>query len=295
MTKHQPVMLEEVINCLKVEKGEWYLDTTFGGGGHSLAILKAGGNLIALDWDKENIEIGRKHLVTACPSGVSYHLYHLNYCQLDEALDKSQVKSLRGILFDLGFSTDQLYKRRGFSFHYPSEVLDLRYNSQTGQPAWQLLRNLGREEIQRSLEVYSQQPRAAEIALKLCHLAREKKITVGDVIKVVEEVGFKNQPKKIHPATKVIQALRILVNQELDNLRCGLVKAADSLKEGGRLVVISFHSGEDRIVKEFIRRRQDLVSITKKAKRPIKEEIAENPRSRSARLRVAEKKGEGND
>ncbi len=294
MTKHQPVMLEEVIDYLKIEKGAWYLDATFGGGGHSLAILKAGGNLIALDWDKENIEIGRKRLVTACPSGVSYHLYHLNYCQLDEALEKTQVQELKGALFDLGFSTDQLYRQRGFSFHYPDEVLDLRYDSRSGRPAWQVLRESNEEEIQESLEVYSQQPRAAEMASRLCRLAREKKVTVGDVIRVVEEVGFKNRPQRIHPATKVIQALRILVNGELDNLRCGLAKAADALSEGGRLVVISFHSGEDRIVKEFIRRRQDLISVTKKAEQPTKEEISQNPRSRSARLRVAEKKGGNN-
>ncbi len=284
-------MVGEVINYLNVIPGEWYVDATFGGGGHSLAILQAGGKVIGLDWDKENIINGRKRLVTACPSDASYHLFHLNYCHLDEAIKRLQLSQVKGVLFDLGFSTDQLYRGRGFSFQYPTDVIDLRYNPKEGKPAWLLLRELSVGEIQRVLEIYSQQYKARELALRLHKKAQERKITIQDLMDVVQETGLDKEKKKIHPLTKIIQALRILVNRELENLECGLKKSVDILSENGRLVVISFHSGEDRLVKEFFRQNRELVTLTKRPLRPQKEEILTNPASRSARLRAAEKRG----
>jgi len=286
MRSHYPVMKDQVVNYLRVQPGRWYLDATFGSGGHSLAILAAGGQVIALDWDKQAINQGRKRLVSACPPDASCLLFHSNYTDMDKVINQTGIDKLAGVVFDLGFSTPQLSAGRGFSFHQHQELLDLRYNPQVGQPAWQLLRQMSPQQIYQALVVYAQQDKADKIAMALWQLARRKKLTVADVTAVCTQYI---KAGRLHPATKVMQALRIMVNNELDNLKLGLEKATELLDEGGRLVVVSFHSGEDRIVKNFFRRRSDLKIVTKKAIRPTPAEVKINPPSRSARLRAAEK------
>ena len=290
MTEHKPVLLNEALYYLNVQPNKWYLDATFGGGGHSLAILNKRGNLIGLDWDKNNITNGRKRLVTACPSGVSYHLFHLNYQNLDQALAAVDLAGLDGILFDLGFSSDQLLAHRGFSFHHPEDVLDLRYDINSGRPAWRLLKEKTAQEIEEALLIYSQEPKARQISLVLSRKAREKKLQVKDVLATALLIKGKARRGQIHPATTIIQALRIMVNRELINLEKGLNKAVSYLRPRGRLVVISFHSGEDRIVKMFFRNNSQLSPLTPKAISPSVSERKINPRSRSAKLRAAEKK-----
>ncbi|NOY15056.1 MAG: 16S rRNA (cytosine(1402)-N(4))-methyltransferase RsmH [bacterium] len=287
MTQHVPVLLNEVINYLDPRPGRWYIDATFGGGGYSLAILQRKANLIAFDLDQQAITLGKKRLASACPPGASYHLFHLNYKNMDQALHQLSLNTVDGVVFDLGFSTDQLHAGRGFSFQHPDDLLDLRYDKFSGRPAWQLLSQLTPAEIADALILYSQHPQAQAIAQEIHQIAVKRQLTMQDIIDIAKKHPAKKT--KTHPATTILQALRILVNKELDNLKTGLLKAVSHLKPGGRLVVVSFHSGEDRIVKNFLKTNPHLKTLTKKAVTPSLQEIKHNPKSRSAKLRAAEK------
>ncbi len=286
MTSHIPVMLDQVITYLDIKPGGWYVDATFGGGGYSLAILKRQANLVAFDLDKQALQTGKKRLVSACPPGVSYHLFHLNYKDMDQALTQLNLKTIDGVVFDLGFSSDQLHTHRGFSFQYPQDVLDLRYNPSSGQPAWQIIRQTEINQLAHFIMLYSQHPHAYPIASYLHQIAQHRPILVKDIIDIATQYPPTKNPK-IHPATTLIQALRILTNNELDNLQIGLKKAVNHLKPGGRVVVVSFHSGEDRIVKQFFKNHPQLKVLTKKAQTPSLSEVKSNPAARSAKLRAA--------
>ncbi len=288
MTIHIPVLLDQVISYLDIKPGGWYIDATFGGGSYSLAILKRQANLIAFDLDKKALQIGKKRLASACPPGVSYHLFHLNYKDMDKALKQLKLNTIDGIVFDLGFSSDQLQAHRGFSFQYPQDVLDLRYDTTTGQPAWQIIRQTPTTQLAHFIMLYSQHPHAYRIASYFDHRAQHRPLLVQDIINIATQYP-PSKNSKIHPATTLIQALRILTNQELNNLSIGLKKAVSHLSPQGRLVVVSFHSGEDRIVKQFFKNHPQLKIITKKAITPSIQELTINPASRSAKLRVAEK------
>ncbi len=287
MTTHIPVCLKQVIEYLKVKPGHWYIDATFGGGGYSLAILNAGGYVIGIDWDKQAIIAGKKRLESACPSGVSYHLIHSNYANMLSIIKKYKISQVSGVVFDLGFSSDQLTGGRGFSFNQLEELLDLRYDQTAGRPAWQLIPSLTTEELSQTLMVYGQIGNSDLIAQALKAKAAETQLKVSHVVEIAKR--FNPKSGRIHPATTLFQALRILVNRELDNLKAGLAAAESGLADGGRLVVVSFHSGEDRLVKQFFKQSQHLKLITKKAVKPSPDELKNNPKSRSAKLRVAEK------
>jgi 16S rRNA (cytosine1402-N4)-methyltransferase len=211
-----------------------------------------------------------------------------SFTNLGNIVHTLHLPQVDGILFDLGVSSLQLEdERRGFSFKRDAP-LDMRFNPQQKLDAKWILNSSSKDDLYAILKQYGEEDRAGKIA-RLIWESRPLSTTF-DLVRVVQRAGKKRG--KIHPATKVFQAMRIAVNQELENLKAGLVEAADILSPGGRLAVISYHSLEDRIVKNFFRTSPSLKSITPKPVRPTEAELKENPRSRSAKLRVAERSGE---
>ena len=276
--KHRPVLLNEAIEGLDLSEDSVVLDCTFGGGGHSKEILRRypGTKIIAIDEDEE---------VTA-EKGISLH--HENFRNLDKVLGDRKVDA---ILFDLGFSSDQLESSgRGFSF-LKDEPLLMTMNEKADLTAEVIVNNWSEESIADIIYGYSEERRARTIAKAIVR-AREKAPikTTRELVAIIERVVPRNG--KIHPATKTFQALRIAVNDELGALKEGLEKGFSSLKGGGRVAVISFHSLEDRIVKNFNKEKAKSGQgklINKKPIRPNKEELKENKRARSAKLRILQK------
>jgi 16S rRNA (cytosine1402-N4)-methyltransferase len=313
MTYHKPVLLEEVVAQMQPRSGGLYLDCTVGGGGHAAEILRAcgpDGRLIGLDWDEEAIAQARERLGEF---GARVELVRANFVELDSVLMRLGVKKVNGVLFDLGVSSRQFDEpARGFSFQREGP-LDMRMSQQLGATARDILRTASLEELARIFREYGEEKRSRAIAQAIVRArARTEIATTSHLAGLVERV-LGRQRGRIHPATRVFQALRIAVNNELENLKTGLEKAVQVLGAGGRLAVISFHSLEDRIVKHFFlrmssgcvcppespvcvcRREKLLRVITRKPVTPAVREIRDNPRSRSAKLRVAEKlSGVGN-
>lgn len=291
--EHLPVLVGQVIDLLAVAPGKRFIDATVGGGGHAEAILKAGGSLFGIDIDPEAIEITRKRLVTACPpSAFTWVLKRGNFAHLDRLSTESRFLPVDGILFDLGLSSIQLASDRGFAFGHDS-LLDMRMDPDLGVTAADLLKVLSENELYQIFTKFSQERRARAIARALVGARRVKPIeTSGELANLVERVYRGQKVGRLHPATRVFATLRIVVNNELGNLEKALPQTVKILKPGGRLVVISFHSGEDRIVKNFFKRgkREGVFKLlTKKPVRPGEDEFSKNPRARSARLRAAEK------
>lgn len=295
---HKPVLLEEVLEYLKVKKGEKYIDATAGGGGHTQAILKLGGKILAIDCDPEAVKAARDYLASACPPGKHsfWRLVSGNFKDLKEIAKKEGFSEVAGILFDLGVSSYQLETEgRGFSFRADGP-LDMRMDPNLKVTAADLINGLNKGELNEIFSKFSQEHYSRRLAEAICQSRRLRPIrTTGELVAVIEKAlpGKAKRKRKIHPATRVFQALRIVVNDELNNLKEALPQAQDLLKPKGRLAIISFHSGEDRIVKQFFKDKENINQlriITKKPIRPTLEEIKENPRSRSAKLRVAEKK-----
>ncbi len=275
VTKHQSILVKEVIEALKPVSGETYLDATFGGGGHTRAILEASapdGKVVALDRDSstEEFAAGLKE-----EFGERFDYRAISYIEMS----KLGVK-FDGIMFDLGLSADQLEASgRGFSFQKKDEPLDLRFDDSHGQTAAEFLRQSPLNELERVFRDYAEDRYWKALARKIMELRRITPVrTVRDFI---TQVGNEN-PKVLAP---LFQGLRIEVNDELGGLKRGLAAASESLKPGGRLAVITFHSLEDRIVKEFMR-NGEFELINKKPISPSEEEVRSNPRSRSAKLRA---------
>jgi len=307
MTYHLPVLLKEVVEQLRPQRGGLYVDCTVGGGGHAEAILRASapeGCLIGLDCDDEALAASRERL--AAHEG-RVQLMRANFAELQETLMSLGVTAVDGLVFDVGVSSRQFDEpSRGFSFQREGP-LDMRMNHSAGQSAQDVIRDASVEELTRIFRVYGEERRARAIAIRIDReRARQPITTTTQLAGVVEQVLG---PKRsgIHPATRVFQALRIQVNRELENLERGLVAAVNVLKSGGRVAVISFHSLEDRIVKQFFVRmstgcvcppqmvgcscgRKEMMRlVTRKPVTPTSEEAQQNPRARSAKLRVAEK------
>ncbi len=288
---HEPVLLKEVVEYLRVERGEKYIDATAGGGGHTAAILKLGGKILSIDCDPEAVRAARDYLASACPPGkhYSWRLVSGNFKDLYQIAKKEKFLNVSGILFDLGVSSYQLEEgERGFSFAREGP-LDMRMDPSLEVTAADLVNGLNKGELNELFAKFGQEHYSRRIAEAICHARNLKPIrTTGQLAKIISQAV----PKKgrLHPATRSFQALRIAVNDELNNLKLALPQAEELLKKNGRLVVISFHSGEDRIVKEFFKNQSQLKVITKKPIRPTPEETKANPRSRSAKLRVAEKR-----
>ncbi|MFH1601820.1 MAG: 16S rRNA (cytosine(1402)-N(4))-methyltransferase RsmH [Candidatus Shapirobacteria bacterium] len=290
---HRPVLLKKAVEVLKVKKEEVFIDATIGGAGHGEEILKKGGKLIGLDLDQEMLSHARARLKKACPNG-PWKLYQTNFSNLSQIVKKHKLPFPAGILFDLGLSNFH-YKQanRGFSFQDDS-VLDMRI-SKSGPGAWDLLKGVSEEELAEVLRLYGQEPLAKEIAREIIFIRKKGKLTGVELARLVKEVYHRYSQKKLRtqPATRTFLALRIWVNNELLNLKMGLAQALEILKPKGRIVVISFHSGEDRIVKNTFKKWEKEKRgevLTKKPIFPDPKEVKENYMARSAVLRAFGKK-----
>ncbi len=288
---HIPVLQKEVLQYLDPKPNENFVDCTIGGGGHAFSIFEETspeGKILGIDADEKvikNLKIKKlkKRITLVCD----------NYVNLGEVIKKHKFRPIHGILFDLGMSSWHLEESaRGFSF-LKKEPLDMRYNFQNPLTAEKIINYWSAPEMEMILRDYGEEPFARPIAKNIVELRKIKPITnTFQLVEIIKKsLPGRFQQKKIHPATKTFQALRIAVNDELNNLKNVLPQALEILKPGGRLVVISFHSLEDRIVKNFYRSRSaiDLKILTKKPVVPAAKEIKINPRSRSAKLRVAER------
>ncbi len=289
MEQHIPVLYEQALKYLAIRPSGIYVDATFGAGGHSRGILERlrDGRLIAFDADPQ-AQARAAHLdhsaFTFVPS---------NFRDLSTELDRLGIGSVDGVLFDLGVSSMQFDDAsRGFSFRESAE-LDMRMDPRGGQSAYEVLMTASEAELADIFFFYGQERAARKIARAIVH-----RRTSGTLPKTTVEFGRmiggllyrSGRRERIHPATRVFQALRIAVNDELDALRDGLDTAADRLRGAGRIVTISFHSLEDRIVKHAMREDERLDVLTRKPIVPDEAEIERNPRARSAKLRAAQRK-----
>ena len=291
---HHPVLVNEIIKYLITKKDGIYVDCTVGEGGHSEAILKElgeGGRLIGIDWDSEILEVANRRL-GGYKNWVSINE---NFINIHKVLNILNIKSIEGVLFDLGFSSFQLENhKRGFSFNREGP-LDMRMckegDSRKGDSprAWDIVNKLSFEELRRIIREYGEEFRASRIARAIVYRRQKKTIdTTLELSNIIE--GVIPRRSRIHPATRTFQALRIAVNNEMENLRKGLDEAIGVLNPCGRICVISFHSLEDRIVKNTFRDSPALGVITKKPIIASRCEVKINPRARSAKLRVAQKR-----
>ncbi len=298
LSPHRPVMLDEVISFIKPGKGDIIVDATIGAGGHSCEILKTiepDGLLIGIDKDAEILKIAGRYLSKISDS---YKLYQADYVDLDYILNKLEISKVQGILLDLGVSSLQLDSvERGFSF-IKEGPLDMRMDRSQGITAEDLLKRLSQREMADIFWRYGDEGRSRRIAKAIMQeRKRGTEIkTTTQLAKIVEKALYtpkKYQKKRrIHPATRVFQALRIAVNDELKSLEHFLNNVCEFLASGSRIVVVSFHSLEDRLVKSAFRKGQDASSLeilTKKPLSPLNSEIRENVRARSAKLRAAER------
>ena len=293
-SEHVPVMLDEVVQYLDPRVGGIYVDGTLGLGGHAREILKrigAEGRLIGIDADSASLELARNNLAAFVEQTV---FVHNNYSQLGEILQAHDIPQIDGMLLDLGLSSYQMDNpQRGFSLKVEGP-LDMRFNQGRDLPAAEIINTISEQELDRILETYGQERWHQRIARGLVNERRKAKLkTTDDLCRVVlKAIPARRHWQKIHPATRTFQAIRIMVNNELRSLENLLNNIEQLLKPGGRLVVISFHSLEDRIVKTCFRewRKQKKFNILlKKPLRPTEDEVQKNPRARSSRLRAAER------
>ena len=307
---HLPVMPDEVLGTLAPAPGSLQIDATIGGGGHTERILEAAspdGRVLGLDADQAAIE---RVALRLARYGDRLVLRQANFRELASVAPAAGFAAVDGALFDLGLSSFQLADReRGFGFR-TGGPLDMRFDTTRGVPASELLATLDADELAALFRKYGEEPSAWKIAKAIVAARSTAPIeTAEDLAQLVETVspGNPRQRRRIHPATRVFQALRIAVNEELDALPEGLAAAVDLLRPGGRLVVLSYHSLEDRIVKRFIASERRgcvcppeapvcvcghsprLRLVTRPSMTPTDAEIDANPRARSARLRAAER------
>ena len=290
-------MLAEAISALQIEPDKWYIDTTFGRGGHTQEILKAGGKVAAFDCDHEAVEYGGKTFKTEIKKG-QLVLIRENFDKLEEVITnlqkKKQVGKIHGILFDFGTSVDQLKNpARGFSFDTNSP-LDMRMDHRLGVTGYDMLFLLSEKQLTQVLRDYGGETYAKPIAKAIAEYKNENQKppeTTKQLADLVTKVK-RGRTGKLHPATKTFQALRIAVNFELDAINQSLPQAFQVLNKGGKMVTIAFHEGEDRAVKLFFKKLKSehrAEIITPKPLQPSSKEVTQNPKSRSAKLRVLRK------
>jgi 16S rRNA (cytosine1402-N4)-methyltransferase len=271
------------------------VDGTLGGGGHSRELaerIAPGGLLIALDRDPGAIDAGEQFL-----KGLPVRLVQANFCDLPEVLEAVEIPRVDGVLLDLGLSSDQLADAsRGFSFTAEGP-LDLRFDPTSGTAAWRLLERLSAEHLADLIYQFGEERFSRRIARAVVERRRDNPVrTSRDLAELVARcVPRSRDTERIHPATRTFQALRIAVNDELKSLEIALRRIPDCLRPGGRLAIISFHSLEDRRVKEAFQGDTRLKILTRRPLRADDAETARNPRSRSAKLRVAERVGVNTD
>ncbi len=285
---HVPVLLDEVLEHLEIEEGDTVVDATLGLGGHAQAILGRlgkSGKLIGIDQDANALSIARENLKDY---GSQFIPAHGNFRDLDRILSDLGIVQVEGCLIDLGVSSLQLDDgSRGFSFKTDAP-LDMRMDTSGGITAADILRDSSERELAALFLEYGEEYKADRIAHRIVEMRHHRPIAT--TFDLVEAVGGK--PGKIHPATKVFQALRIAVNEELEVIKEVLPKAVECLAPGGRLAIISFHSLEDRIVKNYFKNLEEqgkILLINKKVIQAKWAEKSRNKRSRSAKLRIVEK------
>jgi 16S rRNA (cytosine1402-N4)-methyltransferase len=287
MKPHIPVLLDEVLKALAPKGGGKYIDGTVGAGGHAEAILNASapdGKLLGLDGDAEALSIARE---TLKPFGERVVLVRANFTQLKSVAAEHGWIPADGVLLDLGLSSMQLASpTRGFSF--ASDSLDMRMDDRTELTAADIVNEWSEAELANLIFQYGEEHLSRKIARVICaqrpfHSAKE----LADAIE-----GAIGRHGKIHPATRTFQALRIVVNHELENVEAVLPQLAEVVGPGGRVAIITFHSLEDRIVKNFFKANVQWRNLTKHPIQPTYQQSRENPRARSAKLRVAERVGE---
>jgi 16S rRNA (cytosine1402-N4)-methyltransferase len=301
---HEPVLKDEVLEALRVGEGAHlknclFIDATLGLGGHSIEILRKGGRILGIDADAHFLEIARKNLMQACPPPLfskkrgQFKLVHGNFRNIDKIVKRFGSDKICGILFDLGVSSPQLTSQtRGFSFQSKQSLLDMRIDRKTHSvTAANLLNCLGESQLAGLFNSVLSRNQSRKLAKRIVLKRKSQRIkTVGDFLEIA--CGTCKSKSKLHPATLPFMALRIAVNSELENLKEALPKAFGLLANGGRLVIISFHSGEDVIVKKFFKDRQlsGLAKmVNKKPIVPSEIEKSNNPRARSAKMRILEK------
>ncbi len=288
-TQHVPVLAQEVVEWLRPAPGRTIVDGTLGGGGHARLLAEAvnpGGVVVALDRDPQAVE-----RATTVLAGLPVRVLQANYSDLPELLEQQNVARVDGILLDLGLSSDQLADaERGFSFQSEGP-LDLRFDPTRGEPAWRLVERLSAEHLADLIFQYGEERYSRRIGRRIAETRRAAPIhTAAQLARLVRESVPRSREERIDPATRTFQALRIAVNEELKWLEVALRRLPDCLTPGGRLAVISFHSLEDRLVKESFRDDARLHVLTRRPVRASEQETFANPRSRSAKLRVAERK-----
>ncbi len=306
---HVSVMAEEIGNWLQPREGGTYLDATLGFGGHTFEILKRSNfnsRIIAMDVDSEAINYSMEYL-----SDYSDHISYINrnFTDIDEVAGNLGIEEFDGIVADLGMSSYQIDRSgKGFSFT-KDEYIDMRMDQTRDITAYDIVNNSSFDELVRIFREYGEERFAASISAEILRTRETRQISMAKQLAeiVANSIPAKFHPINIHPATRVFQALRIAVNEELENLDIFIEKAVSLLNHGSRIAVISFHSIEDRIVKNKFRsfsencicppelpvcgcgKKQELKLLTRKSVKPSPDEINHNRRSRSARLRVAEK------
>lgn len=281
-------MLDEVLEWLRPAPGKILVDGTLGGGGHTRVLaerVEPGGYVLALDRDPAALDRVEPSL-----KGMAVKVAHSNYCDLPEVLDEIDVAAVDGVLLDLGLSSDQLAdSERGFSFAADGS-LDLRFDTESGQSAATLINHLSVERLAEIIFQYGEERHSRRIARAIVDRRRTAPITTArELADLVRSVVPRSPNDRIDPATRTFQALRIAVNDELGSLERALQRLPACLKPGGRAAIISFHSLEDRRVKEAFRDDPRWKLLTRKPITPQPAELIRNPRSRSAKLRVAER------
>lgn len=288
--KHVPVMLEDSIDYLSIKKDGVYVDCTFGSGGHSREILSNLGNsgkLIAFDCDdstniwKSKFQDKRFFFISDNFSNLSFHL------------EKMKIEYVDGFLFDLGLSSMQLEFPRGFSYRNESSPLDMRMDSRTELTAEKIINNFSSQDLADIFFILGEERKSYKLSNAIVRYREKSKIVNSeDLVKIITGVLGKRKNKQ-HPAKKIFQALRIKVNNELENLKNALDSAIKLLAPSGRIIVISYHSLEDRIVKNFFRNKgnedNSFVVLSKKPILPKDDEICSNRKSRSAKMRIIER------
>ena len=309
---HKPVLLSEAISLLAPKPGGIFVDATLGGGGHAAELLERtapDGVLIGIDRDPEAIEFSRKRLTAY---GERARLYQGNHRHIESILRTAGIERIDGAIFDLGVSSHELESGRGFSFQV-DEKLDMRMDPTENTPtAADIVNDLGESELFGLIRDYGEERYARRVARAIVDRRRRGAIrTTRELVDVIlSAVGSRYRGQNIHPATRTFQAIRIAVNRELTSAEAGILGTIEALAMGGRICVISFHSLEDRIVKIIFRRlsgrcecprnlpecrcgaREVLSILTRKPMTPSAEESEANPRSRSAKLRCAERVGQ---
>lgn len=308
--KHISVLFNECIDGLNLKRGQKIVDCTLGGAGHSKEILKhvAGdGQLISFDLDPASIKNANKVLADY-KEGKDYILINDNFVNFKNDLNQINIEKVDGVLMDLGLSSYELDDdSKGFSFN-SNGPLDMSFSGKEPKNAQYIVNNYSVNDLTRIFRDYGEEKLAYKIAVEINKARKEKEInTTQDLVEIVLKVKPRRAKDKIHPATQIFQALRIEVNHELENLEKVLPDIIDSLNPGGRLAIITFHSLEDRIVKQFFKRestdclcdseipvcichhKKSIKLINKKPIIPSEEELKRNPRARSSKLRIIEK------